>query len=613
MAVKRGNKRKNSIDPESIERDENTTRINDEKKRIRSALNRDVNISAKNVSQKDLIKSILRNEITICSGPAGTGKAQPLDSLILTENGYVRMGNINIGDKIFGKNGKLTKVNGVFYQGKREAYLVTFSDGSKVECCDEHLWLTYNDYERNYLKNSRGTIKTLSEININYKNKSNKLKYSIPIVDAIEFKKKKLLVDPYLLGVLLGDGSLTTTIRISSSDKQIINECDSRLPNDYFIKKIKSSKYDYSILNKISNKKYSYRKYINELKLNGIKSENKFIPNNYLYSSINDRIELLQGLMDSDGTVDKKSGTLSFTSTSKELILNLKFIIESLGGVINPIKEKVKKYKYKNEIKLGRISYSMSFRLPNKIIPFKLNRKKGLFKNKTKYFPVRYIKNIEFIGKKEMKCISVEANDNLYITNNFIITHNTFISLALALGLLRAENNKFLKIYLVKSVTTLKGEEIGFLKGDLNEKIEPFIWSFVLNVEKLLPDTKIKSLMENDFIRPFPLAYARGASIDNAIIIADEVQNISIGNMRTLMTRIGEDSKMILLGDSNQIDLRNKDESSLDILLNMFKNVEEIGCISMNDKDVNIRNPIINKIEDKFKEHNDEKIRRKSK
>jgi phosphate starvation-inducible PhoH-like protein len=191
-------------------------------------------------------------------------------------------------------------------------------------------------------------------------------------------------------------------------------------------------------------------------------------------------------------------------------------------------------------------------------------------------------------------------------------TGKTFISLALALGLLRKESNKFLKIYLVKSVTTLKGEEIGFLKGDMNEKIEPFIWSFVLNVEKVLPDTKIKSLIENDLIRPFPLAYARGASIDNALIIADEVQNISTDNMRTLMTRIGEDSKLVLLGDSNQIDLRNKDDSSLKVLLEMFKNVNEIGCIEMNEKDVNIRNPIINKIEDKFIMYYEQKNGRKT-
>lgn len=179
----------------------------------------------------------------------------------------------------------------------------------------------------------------------------------------------------------------------------------------------------------------------------------------------------------------------------------------------------------------------------------------------------------------------------------------TFVSLAFALGLLRAANNKYCKIYLVKSVTTLKGEEIGFLKGDLREKIEPFIWSFVLNAEKILPDNNIRMLIDADIIRPFPLAYARGASLDNAIIIADEMQNITFDNARTLLTRIGENSKMILLGDSNQIDLKNKNESSLEPLLNMFKDVKGFGCIRMDENDVNVRNPIINVIEDKFNEH----------
>lgn len=181
-------------------------------------------------------------------------------------------------------------------------------------------------------------------------------------------------------------------------------------------------------------------------------------------------------------------------------------------------------------------------------------------------------------------------------------TGKTFISLALALGLLRSENNGFVKIYLVKSVTTLKGEEIGYLKGDLKEKIEPFIWSFVLNVEKLIPDKLIRSIIDSDFIRPFPLAYARGTSIDNAIIIVDEVQNIDIDNMHTLMTRIGENSKMILLGDTKQIDLKNKRNSSLSKMIKMFNDVEEIGVVEMNPNDENVRNPLINIIEEKFEE-----------
>jgi PhoH-like ATPase len=103
------------------------------------------------------------------------------------------------------------------------------------------------------------------------------------------------------------------------------------------------------------------------------------------------------------------------------------------------------------------------------------------------------------------------------------------------------------------------------------------------------------------------LAYARGTSIDNAIIIVDEVQNISKDNMHTLMTRIGENSKMILLGDTKQIDLRNKQESSLRSLISMFKNVDEIGVVEMDDSEGNVRNPIIDIIEKKFDELEDGK------
>lgn len=220
-------------------------------------------------------------------------------------------------------------------------------------------------------------------------------------------------------------------------------------------------------------------------------------------------------------------------------------------------------------------------------------------------------RDIKIAAKNESQQMLIRSikNNEITICSGAAGSGKTFVSLAFALSLLRATNNKFSKIYLVKSVTTLKGEEIGFLKGDLREKIEPFIWSFVLNVEKILPDTSVNSLIEMDIIRPFPLAYARGASLDNAIIIADEMQNITFDNARTLLTRIGENSKLILLGDSNQIDLKNKEESSLEPLLNMFEGVDKIGCIRMNDNDVNIRNPIINIIEDKFNEYVENKKR----
>lgn len=207
-------------------------------------------------------------------------------------------------------------------------------------------------------------------------------------------------------------------------------------------------------------------------------------------------------------------------------------------------------------------------------------------------------------NKSQAELIKKILANEIIICSGKAGTGKTFISLALALGLLKSSKNNFTKIYLVKSVTTLKGEEIGYLKGDINEKIEPFIWSFTLNVEKLIPSTKISNLINSDFIRPFPLAYARGVSIDNAIIIVDECQNISIENMRTLMTRLGEDSKLILLGDTKQIDLKNKKQSSLSHLINMFQNVEKIGVVEMDSKDKNVRNPLIDIIEQKFEQLN---------
>ena len=129
------------------------------------------------------------------------------------------------------------------------------------------------------------------------------------------------------------------------------------------------------------------------------------------------------------------------------------------------------------------------------------------------------------------------------------------------------------------------------------------MWSFYLNMEKLVLESSIKSLIEKDIIRPFPLAYMRGSSLDDCIIIADEMQNVNLDNSRTLLTRIGSNSKLILLGDINQIDIRNKKESSLEVLLKMFDDTPNVGVVKMSDEDTNIRNPLISVIEDKYKEH----------
>jgi len=175
----------------------------------------------------------------------------------------------------------------------------------------------------------------------------------------------------------------------------------------------------------------------------------------------------------------------------------------------------------------------------------------------------------------------------------------TFLSCAEALKMLKC--GLFKKIIMVKSVTTLKGEELGFLKGDLDDKVFNFTLSFIDNFNKIIGKSETDALIKSGYIEFLPLAFLRGRTIDSSFMICDEIQNISIDNMRTLMTRIGENSKMVLIGDQKQIDLKNKRESSITLLMNKFKNRPEFGIMNFEKCD-QVRNPLINIIEDIFDE-----------
>jgi|TARA_R110000765_G_scaffold45632_7_gene94309 phosphate starvation-inducible PhoH-like protein len=175
-------------------------------------------------------------------------------------------------------------------------------------------------------------------------------------------------------------------------------------------------------------------------------------------------------------------------------------------------------------------------------------------------------------------------------------TGKTFLACAEALKLIK-RNGKYKKIVIVKSVTTLKNEEIGFLKGNLREKMEPFMFSFVHNFEKIVGQSITSRLRELKTIEELPIAYMRGINLDRSIIIIDEAQNISQENIRTIMTRLGKDSKMIFLGDERQQD--SKGGNGLTFLMDHFTDIEEIGCVQFTKSDV-VRNPLIAKIERVF-------------
>lgn len=177
-------------------------------------------------------------------------------------------------------------------------------------------------------------------------------------------------------------------------------------------------------------------------------------------------------------------------------------------------------------------------------------------------------------------------------------TGKTFAAVATALSLL---DQGYENIMLVKSVTTLPGEEIGFLKGSLSEKLDPFMMSFTWNIDKVGGKDTSKKLMEQNVIQVLPLAYIRGLSIDNSIVIIDESQNLTRHAFKSIMTRIGENSKYVFLGDVEQIDRKKQSESCLAEVLDIFKDEDFIGTIEFSDDDC-VRNPLIPRILEKLRE-----------
>lgn len=367
-------------------------------------------------------------DILCISMPPGTGKAQPLYSKVLTPQGFIPMGDVKVGNKVIAGNGEIANVIGVYPQGEKDIYEITLDDGSKCRCSDEHLWTVQDRNDRTYEGKTgihRQRTITLSEIKDKITvEKGKRLNYSIDYVQSIDFKEKKLLLHPYVIGALLGDGGLSAgSVRFSTADVEIVDKINAFLPVGYRLKYI--SNYDYVVVGHEGNNSKCGSRVVNALKeygLFGKKSSNKFIPIDYQYASKEQRLWLLRGLLDTDGSCGKCG--IEYTTSSDELARNVKDLVHSLGGYVS---ETVRKSGYK---KCGKyIECKPSHRLTIQFFKeseavFELSRHKNTYSPKRSNVK-RFIKKIEYIGKEECQCIMIDDLCHLYITDDYIITHNT--------------------------------------------------------------------------------------------------------------------------------------------------------------------------------------------
>lgn len=351
----------------------------------------------------------------------GLGKALVHGTGVATPKGFVPIESLSVGDLVFGPDGKPRPVTGVYPQGLKPCYALTFSDGNKVFCCEDHLWRVQN--RRDYRLGRPGEVLSTIEISKTYLTSQGRRRYYVPVTAALEYQTTPGRVIPaYTMGALLANGGLSgPSVKLTTSDTDIVAKVSSELPAGLIVKR--GRLYDWLIASPYGGAPNVYRRELDRLGLRSL-SINKHIPAEYLYAA--DRLELLQGLMDGDGYVSKE-GTIQYNTSSPLLADHVSYLLESFGCVV---RKTVKPSGYKKE---GRYvpchdSYTLTIRPPAGLELFRCSERKDYRYRSApaqKYVPQRLIARVEPAGVHPCTCISVDSDDHMYLTEHYIPTHNT--------------------------------------------------------------------------------------------------------------------------------------------------------------------------------------------
>jgi phosphate starvation-inducible PhoH-like protein len=546
---------------------------------------------------------------TIEAGGTGLGYlpgCQPLTQSILTASGWTTMGQIKLGDRVIGRDGMPTEVIGIYPKGKKDTYKVTTFDGTSTICCLDHLWYTQTKEEKN--KKQQGKVRSTNEIISDLKNG---IKHYLPRNEPVHYDKRNLYIPPYTLGVLLGDGHTEKTrVRFASADQEIVERVTKEVKSmGVYCKQAKkqySKAWSYTLsssegyregikpvkLTEIENghefyfatnekvrdfvscKKgtidsrinkgaivdgYKYEKYgevwrnpvlkhLKQYDLYKKKAWDKFIPDDYKYSSVQDRIDILRGLCDTDGSCRKRiKDQVTFYTTSLRLANDVIEIVRSLGGRARSRSRDRAKEENRN-IFARRVSYEVSIAMPKQINPFYLKRKADRFNGKN--VSNLEITSIEKIGHEDVQCIKIDNQEHLYLTDDFIVTHNT-----------------------------------------ADEKLHPYMLPLFDCMDRCLGANSPLREYIAKCVEIAPLQFMRGRTFHDAVCILDEAQNCNYNEIKLFLTRFGQNSKVIITGDPMQSDLHPRDRALMHVV-ERLSGLKGVGVIHFKPSSI-VRHPLI--------------------
>ncbi len=387
------------------------------------------------------------------------GRAQPVSTGVLTPDGWRPIGELQVGDLVIGSNGEPTPVLGVYPQGEKKIYRLHSQDGASVLACENHLWTvrTRDDANRGKpwrvleTKDMIGDLRTA-----HYR------KWELPTLTApVHFPERDVPMDAYALGLLLGDGCITgtTTPSFATNDPELAEALERALPGvrmrwrggpDYVINRVRRPGDSMTIANPVTE-------VMRELGLAGCRSSTKFVPEVYLRNTPEIRLAVLQGLLDADGgpvTQQGRTCRVHFATVSSRLRDDVVFLVRSLGGVAywrtRPAKDRQPGLARGRQVHHRHDAHILDIRLPEGIEPFRLTRKAEVYRAHGGGRPMRYVDRIEPRGTAECVCIQVAAEDSLYVTEDFLLTHNTLNDAFIILDEAQNSSAEQMKMFLTR-------------------------------------------------------------------------------------------------------------------------------------------------------------------